>query len=149
MGAERRGKNKKQTGGSTTMENKAARAQRHLKLMAKQQSKKEERLELLKQVKSLSSNTKMGDLSKKFGTLNIRRLTDILNGVAESRSWYKARVARKEADAREKRARVVRKHVKFHKRNKKDKSPKGQPRQVQALHERRDKRDREAQMDQE
>lgn len=148
VGAARKGNNKKQTGGTITMKNKAARMQRHQRMMAKQQSKKDERLELLGQLISKSTNTKIGELSKKYGTLNIRRLTDILNNVAEDSSWYKARVARKEAEAQHS-AKVVRKHVKFRKRRKEDKGPKGQPRQVQALHGRRDKRDRKVQVDQE
>jgi len=131
------------------MKNKADRLKRHQIRMAKLQSRKDERLELLSQVLSKTPNTKVGELSKKYGTLNIRRLTDILNNVAENSSWYKARVARKEAEAQARSAKVVRKHVKFRRRRKEDKGPKGQPRQVQALHGRRDKRDRKVQVDQE
>lgn len=141
-GASRKGGNKKSTGGAITMRNKAVRAKRHVKLMAKQQTRCSERLELLEKVKAKYPKA---NLSKKYGTLNIRRLTDILNGTAENSLWYKARVARREANAQARSAKVVRKHVRFRKKRKEKDVSKG----LQAVHGKSGSRDRSTQVDQE
>lgn len=142
VGASRKGGNKKSTGGAVTMRNKANRVKKHVKLMGKQQARCSERLELLEKVKAIHPKV---NLSKKYGTLNIRRLTDILNGAAEESLWYQARVARREADAQARRAKVVRKHVRFQKKRKDKEVSQG----LQEVHGKSGSRDRSAQVDQE
>ena len=140
-GSSRKGKNRKQTGGTITMRNKAARAERHKKYLMKQQTAAEKRLEMLEQVKSQFSGKKMGELTSMFGTLNIRRMTDILAGTWEESEWYKARVAKKEAEKEAKRNKVGKKHVRFHKRKRDKKSG-----PVQKVSRGRDKGNRKVQV---
>ena len=149
-GALIKGKNKKQRGGVITMRNKAARALKHQRLMAKQQNRAQERSAMLTLVQDRFPNMKLGSLQKKFGTLNIRRMTDILSGDFEQASWYLARIARRQALAE--RARMVRKHVKFRKRTKAEKRAlaKSESREeIQDVSQRSNQRNRETQVDHE
>lgn len=144
-GSSKKGKNKKQTGGTITMKNKATRAVRHQKNCAKKQILSERRLDMLEQVKSKFSGMKQSELFRKFGTLNIRRMTDILDDTYQDAEWFLARAARRKANAEAKR-KVGRKHVKFHKRKRdKDRSAGA----VRKVHGGRNKRDRKVQVDSE
>jgi hypothetical protein len=99
------------------MRNKAKKAKKHQKKLLSQQERSAQRLSLLKEVRD-KVKMPVGALQKKYGTLNIRRLTDILEDRVETSIWYRARVARKEAELLQ--SKVVKRHVKFHK-HKKDK----------------------------
>lgn len=143
-GSSRKGKNKKQTGGFITAKNMEKKQEAHRKLVSKQISRKDERLNLLEQVKAKYPGKKVGDLQKRFGTLNINRLTDILDGTFESSLWYQARVAKKEALAKEKRARHHGK-PKFKRKRKAKRDVSGK---VQKVPSRRDGGDGKVQVDQ-
>lgn len=97
-GSSRKGKNKKQTGGAITARNKDRRQKAHAKKLEKEAARKNERLELLDQVKAQYPNRKIGDLLSEFGTLTICRLTAILNGTYMNKPWYVARMARKQVE---------------------------------------------------
>lgn len=130
-GSSVKGKNKKKTGGAVTMKNAAKRAQRHTKLMGKQQARSADREEMLSKVVEKFKGTPLAKIKKRFGTLNIRRMTDILSDTFEQSEWYLARYARRQAAAE--RARVVRKHVKFRKRSKAEKKELAKSNQRQAI----------------
>lgn len=119
-GSSRKGKNKKQTGGVITMKNKARKQKAHAKRMDKAAARKDERLNLLEQVKAKYPNRRIGDIQKQFGVLNINRMTDILDDSYHEKVWYLARVAKKEAEkerSKEQKKRV-KKNGKFAKRRK-------------------------------
>jgi len=128
---------------SNTEKNNSIKLERHEKKIEKTISLKKERLDLLSQLLIKYPRMTIGSLSKKYGTLNIRRLTDILNDVAEDALWYRARVARKEAQTN---ARMVNNVVHNTFSTKESNSTK--PEKVRTIHKRRNKRNREIQMDQ-
>lgn len=132
-GASRKGRNKKKTGGIITSKNKARRKAKHEKLVGILAEKKSKRLELTDEAKT-QLRKRAGDLQKKFGTLNINRLTDVLNGTYETSDWYLVRVARNQANEEAKRER--KRFRKKPRKNKVRKVPKG-----------RDKRNREVSVD--
>jgi hypothetical protein len=119
QGKGEKGSNEKKTGGVATLKNSARRAQKHAKLVGKQQERSAERLEMLTKVIDKFKGVRLPDLRKRFGTLNIRRMTDILSDNWETSEWYVARVARRLA--LKERAKAVRKHVRFRKRTKAEK----------------------------
>jgi len=133
-GSTLKGKNRKQTGGVITMKNKARKQKIHAKRMETVAAKHDERLTLLEQVKSKFPNRRIGDIQKQFGTLNINRLTDILDETYHEKIWYLARIAKKktEKDRLNKQKKQVKKNGKFakHRKNKDDK----RPRKVQKVH---------------
>lgn len=117
--AARKNKYSRGASGAITLKNSARRAQKHTKLVAKQQIRSDERLEMLDKVIEKFKGKKLSEIRKQFGTLNIRRMTDILSDNWTHAKWYEARVARRLA--LKERAKVVRKHVKFRKRTKAEK----------------------------
>lgn len=133
-GASRKGKNKKKTGGTITMKNKARKQKAHAKRMEKAAARRDERLTLFEQVKAKYPNRRIGDIQKQFGTLNIKRMTDILDETYHEKVWYLARVAKKEAekDQLKEQKKRVKKNGKFAKRRK-NKNGK-ESRKVQKVH---------------
>lgn len=120
-GASRTGKNKKKRGGVITMKNKARKQKAHAKRMEAVAVRKSDRLDLLEKVKAKYPNRRIGDIQKLFGTLNITRMTDILDDTYHEKMWYLARVAKKEAEKerlKEAKAKRVKKNGKFTKRGK-------------------------------
>lgn len=109
-----RGKNKKKTGGFITSKNKARRKAKHIKLVAKLAERKSVRLELTEKILE-RSQVRIGDLKKRYGTLNIRRLTDILDNTWRDSDWFKTRIARKTAIKEAKREERKRLRKKFRK----------------------------------
>ena len=75
--------------------NKARKQETHEKRVLKQIIRTEERLELLE--KALEK-TKLNHylLKRKFGTLNIKRLTDIVNGTTQTAEWFVLRLTKDE-----------------------------------------------------
>jgi hypothetical protein len=66
-------------------------------LLQKAQDKKEERLRLLEELYIKFAGKSKHWLNKKFGTLNIHRITSILNDSWEKSHWFTNRLALKEA----------------------------------------------------
>lgn len=136
-GSSRKGSNKKQTGGKITLRNKARKIETHARKMEKVIAKRDERLNLLEKVKAKYPNRRIGDIQKQFGTLNIHRMTDILDDTYHNKAWYLARIAKKDAEkielANKKRTKKNGKFAK-HRKNKDSKKP----RKVQKVHDGRD-----------
>jgi len=82
-------------GESRHLINKARKKVKHEKLLAKQAIRLKIREELTFNVVTKTKN-KVGFLRKEFGTLNIKRLTDILNNTYDSAEWYISRKKKSE-----------------------------------------------------
>lgn len=75
--------------------NKERRQKTHQRRVAVQLARKDERVELLE--KALEK-TKLNSyqLARKYGTLNIKRLTDIVDGTVADAEWFKLRLLKQE-----------------------------------------------------
>lgn len=78
------------------LKNKARRKVKHEKNITSQKERKQKRLELLELCK-IQTKMSVGHLQKQFGTLNIKRLTDILEKKYETSQWYIDRKNKKKA----------------------------------------------------
>ena len=121
--------------GVRTKKRKAARAEKHLIRLENDQHLKAIRLGMLENVKTRFRGKTHKQLRRLFGTLNVRRMKDILDGTYENEDWFKNRAALQEA--RKKIQKKIRRR-RFKRREKKDKRPPGTARKTGKTPERRD-----------
>ena len=88
---------KEQCGIKNLEANKRRKTERHENLLDEQEARKSTRLDLLEDLKAHFPGERIGNLKKKFGTLNINRIKDILDGKWEESAWFLNREAIREA----------------------------------------------------
>lgn len=117
-GASAKGKNSKKTGGFKTAKLIAIRQAKHKELLQVQSGRSMQRANMLEEVHHKFSDFSHSKLRHMFGTLNIHRMTDILNDSYFNAAWYKNRNAL--AEAKQVIVKQVVRHGKFFsKKNKK------------------------------
>lgn len=120
-------------GAINNKKNDERREKKHKTLISQQISLKEERLNLLADVKLKYPNTSHSRLRARFGTLNIHRMKDILNDTFETAKWYINRQALLEARRHKPIAKSQVRYVKFKKKENKRGTPKGTTGKVQEV----------------
>ena len=96
-GSSTKGNNSKKTGGIITARHTAERQAKHQSLLQHQSNASFQRANMLEEVHQKFPGKTHSQLRKNFGTLNIHRMTAILNDSYTNAAWYKNRNALAEA----------------------------------------------------